>query len=110
MLAVLRQYFGKVVAFAHETFMIEEIADRQSHDEELLIDFDLWRLKEFGHFLRGVLIERWFTLGRADTAEDKELISQSRTPRSSSIPSTGGISFLRIQSLFSLFCKRFNPT
>ena len=75
-LALVRRYFGQVIAFAHETFMIEEIADRRDPTEDVLVDFAMWRLKEFGHFLRGVLIERWFSLGLDDVADDRELIGQ----------------------------------
>jgi hypothetical protein len=75
-LSVLRQYSGQVVALAHDTFMIEEIAHGKDPAEDVLADFATWRIKQFGHFLRGVLIERWCSLGLDDVADDRDLISQ----------------------------------
>jgi hypothetical protein len=60
-LSTLPALVGKIILFASDEFRIEEIA---SHHENVspLLSFDRCEIKQFGHVLRGRLIEKWHGL------------------------------------------------
>jgi len=68
----LKKYFGQIFLFANELFQIHEIIDSVP---VTILDFDSAVILEFGHKLRGQLIDRWVALGREYTADDR-LVAQ----------------------------------
>ena len=55
--------FGRILIFSGESFRIEEIG-QQAQVSNPLSSFHFFEIREFGHVLRGRLIEKWLSIGR----------------------------------------------
>ncbi len=55
--------FGRIVILSGESFRIEEIG-RQAQLSNPFSSFQFCEIREFGHVLRGRLIEKWLSIGR----------------------------------------------
>lgn len=82
-LKVLSQYFDRIFLFTDEVFQIHELL---ASSTEMIFEFEQATLGEFGHVLRGKLIDKWVTFGREYTGnrekitreiEEKERLIQS---------------------------------
>lgn len=69
-LKVATQHFEKVFLFTSDVFQIHELIERST---ETVLDFDQATVMEFGHTLRGKLIDKWVTLGREYTGDLREM-------------------------------------
>lgn len=63
-LNIASQYFSKILLFVDEMFQIQELLEGSP---ETLLTYDSATIKEFGHELRGQLIDKWLKLGREHT-------------------------------------------
>jgi len=67
--------FSVIVAFADALFHIGEFlrdADDAALQEDVILSFKSWKIREFGFQLRGSLIERWLKLGQDYTIAERE--------------------------------------
>jgi hypothetical protein len=82
-LAVASKYFDRILFFTDDLFQIHELIGKSA---DTMLEFEQAYLLEFGHTLRGQIIDRWVALGREHTGdkrtinrdiEDKERLIQS---------------------------------
>lgn len=66
----LQNAFEVVLASCTDLVKLEEFT---SHIDKSLLSFKHCEIAEFGHLLRGKLIEKWVSLGEEDTASESEL-------------------------------------
>jgi hypothetical protein len=69
-------FFGKIVLLAGDEIRMEELANRRDNSSPLL-GFDRCEIKQFGHVLRGKLIEKWHGLD-SDTS-DTDVVEQDES-------------------------------
>ncbi len=69
-LQIVGSRFGRVILFIDELFEIKELI---SNPADTILEFDHAMLREFGHRLRGRLIDRWVTLGREYTGDSRKM-------------------------------------
>jgi len=69
-LEIAGRYFGKILLFTDELFQIQEMVN---NSPDTLLAFDYASAMEFGHALRGELIDRWVSLGREHVASMRDL-------------------------------------
>jgi len=65
----LQGLFGQIVMFVDDIYPIEVFTGK----DDPFLDFGNYEIREFGHVLRGELIERWHSLGREHTLQPAEL-------------------------------------
>jgi len=68
---VLEDMFAKVIMFADDTSILQQIADGQ--DLENFRRYQYCEIKQFGYRLRGEVVSRWHTLGREYEINEMEL-------------------------------------
>jgi hypothetical protein len=69
-LEAAQRFFGKIVVIAGDIFRIREL---WQHEWNPSFEFDRCEIREFGHFLRGRLIERWYSLGQEYSSDEARL-------------------------------------
>jgi hypothetical protein len=72
-IAQLGKYFGSIALFVDELFQLHELLERSP---KTLIEFDRISLGQFGHKLRGQIIDKWVKLGREFTGEEKQITAE----------------------------------
>ena len=81
-LAVASEHFGTVLLFTDELFQIHELIGQST---ETMVEFDQAYIPEFGHSLRGKIIDKWVVHGREHTVEkriiDREIEEKERLIR-----------------------------
>ena len=75
LLREIRPRFGQTVAFAHESYLLGQLAHATA-DLDSFISFPTFRLREMGHRLRGALVERWIGLDKDREADEIEFARQ----------------------------------
>jgi hypothetical protein len=68
--ALAGRYFDKIFLFTDELFQIHELL---SGSADSILEFDHATIREMGHGLRGQLIDKWVTMGRAQTGDNREM-------------------------------------
>ncbi|HEX8700479.1 MAG TPA: hypothetical protein VF815_16640, partial [Myxococcaceae bacterium] len=66
-----KERFAHIIIFADDLFIMEEAAHPEMYD--LLLSFRVCTIREFGHRLRGSLIEKWCSIGQEFTSDDAQL-------------------------------------
>ena len=69
-LEVCGQHFGKILLFADELFEIQELIDQST---STTLEIDHASVQQIGHKQRGHIIDRWVTLGREHTGDEKKI-------------------------------------
>jgi hypothetical protein len=64
------QHFERIFLFTGELFQIQQLMDKST---DIMVDFDRAMVSEWGHALRGSLIDRWVNLGREHTGSAREI-------------------------------------
>ena len=78
LLNYLRPRFGKIVAFAHESFYLSGLTQTKP-EADGFVTFATFMLREMGHRLRGALIDKWMDLGRDYASDDREFAIRVHT-------------------------------
>jgi hypothetical protein len=80
-LEIARAAFDHIIIFTDDFFALEEIS-QPAGENRIAPDFESYDITEFGHYLRGKLIEKWVSLGRdrfiSKTALDIEVTRYER--------------------------------
>ena len=70
-LSHLRSFFGKIIIFTSRLYAFEELAET-GPVRDAFADFQFCDIKEFGRRLTGKLIEKWHSLGREESIDNRE--------------------------------------
>ncbi len=73
----LQNLCGHLLILANPIFLFEEVA-AEKEMRELLLNSPRASIKEFGHALRDQLINKWYRLGRENTAMEEEIQHECR--------------------------------
>jgi predicted MPP superfamily phosphohydrolase len=69
-LSVVAHYFDTIFLFTDDLFQMHELLNQSA---DTMLEFDIASIGEFGHSLRGQLIDKWVTLGREYTGDTRRM-------------------------------------
>lgn len=72
---LIQKIFGHIVVFASDIFQLEDIS-YQDEERSAFLSFARCEIREFGHRLRGRLIEKWFQLGQDYSGDERDTSHQ----------------------------------
>jgi hypothetical protein len=91
--------YHNLLIFAHESLQLE--ATTEGELAKSLLDFNHYKILEFGHKLRDKLIQKWISLGQETTIDKKELLYKTRE-KSASINTTIGYNIVPSYPIYLL--------
>jgi len=91
--------YKNILLFAHESLQLE--ATTEGELARSLLEFNHYKLLEFGHKLREEIIQKWILLGQETTLDKKELIFKTRE-KATSINTTIGYNIVPSYPIYLL--------